>query len=65
MIRQIWREWSPALECKADDLSAMRGEDWSEVVERTPHRDQDVGVGLAHDDQVARDGAGGYEEDAI
>src|SRR5665811_2507559 len=34
-----------ALECEADDLSAMR-EDWSKVVERTAHRDQDVGLNL-------------------
>ena len=53
-----------ALESKADDLSAMR-EDWSEVVERTAHRDQDVGVSLADHLQVAGDGSRGDEEDAI
>ena len=53
-----------ALECKADDLSAMR-EDWSKIVERTAHRDQDVGLSLADHFQVTRDGSRGDEEDAI
>jgi hypothetical protein len=53
-----------ALECKADDLSAMR-EDRSKVVERTAHRDQNVGLSLADYLQVARDGSWGDEEDAI
>ena len=53
-----------ALECEADDLSAM-GEDRSEVVEGTAHWDQDIGVSLADRDQVSRDGSRCDEEDAI
>ena len=53
-----------ALEGQADDLGAM-GEDGPEVVERTAHRDQDIGVSQADRDQVARDGSRGDEEDAI
>ena len=53
-----------ALESEADDLSAM-GEYRPEVMERAAHRDQDVGVCLAHDLQVAGDGSRGDEEDAV
>ena len=53
-----------ALESEADDLSAM-GENRPEVMERAAHRDQDVGVCLAHDLQVAGDGSRGDEEDAV
>jgi hypothetical protein len=53
-----------ALERKADDLRAM-GEDGPEVVERTAHRDQNIGVSLADRYQVARDGSRCDEEDAI
>jgi hypothetical protein len=52
------------LECKTDDLSAVR-EDGSKVVERAAHGDQDVGVSLADHFQVARDGSWCDEEDAI
>jgi hypothetical protein len=53
-----------ALECKADDLSAMR-EDWPEVVECAAHGDQHVGISLADQDKVTRDGSRSDEEDAI
>ena len=53
-----------ALESEADDLSAM-GEHRPEVVERAAHRDQDVGVRLAHHFQVTGDGPRRDEEDAI
>ena len=53
-----------ALEREADDLSAM-GEDRPQVMERAAHRDQDVGVCLAHRLQVTGDGSRGDEEDAI
>ena len=36
-----------ALECEADDLSAMR-EDRPQIMERAAHRDQHVGVCLSH-----------------
>ena len=53
-----------ALEGKSDDLRAM-GEHRSEIVERAPHREGRSGCRCASDSQVARDGAGGYEEDAV
>src|SRR5262249_16913576 len=53
-----------ALESKADDLSAV-GENGAQIVKRAAHRDQDIGVSLAYDDQVAGDGSWGDKEDAV
>src|SRR5271157_3525432 len=53
-----------ALEREADDLSTMR-ENRAQIMERAAHRDQHVGVCLAHHFQVTGDGSWGDEEDAI